>query len=160
MKRALAACGLILAMPAHARESLGVFEGWGAFRDAEPSRCYAISEPEPADEGTRKPFATISWWPRDGVKGQVHFRLRYDRGEGRDVFLKVGTRRWRLAAGKGDAWSPSARHDAFILARIRQSSSMSIATHGPKGGKFVDTYLLKGAASAMDAAALGCATRR
>ena len=152
---------LVLAAPAAARDSLGVFGGWGAFRDANPARCYAIAEPdEGGSGGSHRPFAAISWWPKNGVKGQIHFRLRYDRGDGRDVMLHVGSKRWRLAPGKGDAWAPSARHDAYIIAKIRQSTSMSISTTGPKGGRFTDVYALQGAASAMDAAALGCARAR
>jgi len=33
------------ATPAQARDSLGVFESWGAFRDPSVPRCYAIAEP-------------------------------------------------------------------------------------------------------------------
>jgi hypothetical protein len=148
-------------LPAHARESLGVFDGWATFRDAEPARCYAISEPEGgATDGNHQPYVTIAWWPKQGVRGQLHVRLRYDRGDGRDVMIQIGTRRWRLMPGKADAWSPSARHDAFIMAKIRESGTLTVATRGPKGGKFVDSYPLKGAASALDAAALGCAKMR
>ncbi len=46
MKRAL----LLLALagsPAVARESLGIFDSWGAFTDASPRRCFAIAEPVP-----------------------------------------------------------------------------------------------------------------
>ncbi len=161
MKWGWAVLTLALTSPAQARDSLGVFAGWGAFRDASPARCYAIAEPDEGEGGgTHRPFAAISWWPKEGVKGQIHFRLRYDRGEGRDVMLYVGSKRWRLSPGKGDAWAPSARHDAYIISKMRQSTSMSITTTGPKGGKFTDVYTLQGAASAMDAAALGCARTR
>jgi hypothetical protein len=37
---------------------------------------------------------------------------------------------------------------------------MSIASVGASGGGFADTYRLKGAATAIDAAALGCARGR
>lgn len=160
MKRCLFTLLILTTSPAMARESLGVFDGWATFRDADPRRCYAIAMPEEAEGGVRQPFVTISWWPQQGVRGQVHFRLRYDRGAGSDVRLHVGSKRWRLMPGTGDAWSPSARHDAYILAKIRQSGSMSISANGPKGGRFVDSYALKGAASAMDAAALGCPAPR
>jgi hypothetical protein len=36
---------LAVAVPAQARDALGVYEGWGAFRDARPPRCYAIAQP-------------------------------------------------------------------------------------------------------------------
>ena len=148
-----------LITPALARDSLGIYNNWGAFRDAEPYRCYAIAEPE-QEGGKRQPFASISWWPAKEVRGQLHVRLSRARRDGADVFLSAGGRRWRLTAGKTDAWSPSAKHDAFILAKLRSASAMSISSVAATGGGFADTYALKGAASAFDAAALGCAAAK
>ncbi len=43
---ALLAC-LALALPgtARARDVLGVFQNWGAFRDGDQGRCFAIAQP-------------------------------------------------------------------------------------------------------------------
>jgi hypothetical protein len=35
---------LLLAAPLAARESLGVYDSWAAFKDASPARCYAIAK--------------------------------------------------------------------------------------------------------------------
>jgi hypothetical protein len=145
--------------PAFARDSLGIFGAWGAFRDSEPFRCYAIAQPVARSGGKWKPFATLAWWPTDNVRGQFHIRLSQDRRAAADVYLEAGGRKWRLAAGKYDAWSPSAAHDAFIIARLRSSRSFSVTSVSAHGG-FADTYRLDGAASAFDAAALGCAKGR
>ncbi len=145
---------------ASARDSLGVYNGWGAFRDATPSRCFAIATPEQGGGGKWKPFASVGWWPVEMVRGQLHVRLSRELRTGADVFLVAGNRKWRLAAGKFDAWSPSAAHDAFILAKLRSAPSMSITSVAATGGGFADTYVLRGAASAFDAAALGCAKGR
>ena len=154
------ALALLASSPAFARDSLGIYDNWGAFRDAKPFRCYAIAEPEAETSGKWQPFASVSWWPGNTVRGQLHVRLSRELRRGSDVFLVAGGRKWRLSAGKFDAWSPSPRHDAFILARLRASGSMSVSSVSAKGNGFADTYTLKGAASAFDAAALGCAKAR
>jgi hypothetical protein len=149
---------VVFASPAIARDSLGIYDGWGAFRDSAPRKCYAIGQPE---TGTASgAFATISWWPENAVKGQVHVRLSRSVKSADPVFLVAGGRRWRMTAGGRDAWSLSARHDAFIIARLRAAPSMVISGTAAKGGSFADRYALKGVASAMDAAALGCAKRQ
>ena len=74
--------------------------------------------------------------------------------------LSVGDRRFALVAGQGDAWAQDPRADAAIIAAMRSASSMSVQTRGANGRGFADTYRLRGAATAIDAAALGCARLR
>ena len=156
-KAALVIALASLPSPGTARDSLGVYDGWGAFRDASPLHCYAIAEPEGRSQAKWRPFASVSWWPAQAARGQVHIRLSRQIRSGASVMLVAGGRKWRLKAGQYDAWSPSARHDAFILTRLRSAPSFSVSSVAATGGGFADTYLLKGAASAFDAAALGCA---
>ncbi|TVV73191.1 hypothetical protein FOY91_12945, partial [Sphingomonas solaris] len=55
---------LILAVTtgaAPARETLGLYESWAAFRDTAPPRCYAIAEPVSARVAAGRPFATIAY---------------------------------------------------------------------------------------------------
>lgn len=151
---------LALVVPAQARDSLGVFDGWGAFRDAQPFRCYAIAEPSRGGGGNAPPFATISYWPGQNVRGQVHIRLSRAIRNGAEVVLSVDDRRITLIAGARDAWAAGPRADASIIAAMRSGRSMSIASVAATGGGFADIYRLKGAATAIDAAALGCARGR
>jgi hypothetical protein len=160
MRRSIALLLALTSSAVSARDSLGVYSGWGAFRDATPSRCFAIATPEQGGGGKWKPFASVGWWPVEAVRGQLHVRLSRERRAGADVFLVAGNRKWRLVAGKYDAWSPSTAHDAYILAKLRSAPSMSITSVAATGGGFADTYALRGAASAFDAAALGCAKGR
>ncbi|NIJ15682.1 invasion associated locus B family protein [Sphingobium vermicomposti] len=148
---------LAIAAPAFAKDSLGIFEYWGAFRDPAAPRCYAIALPV----GRRgEAFAAVGTWPRQRMRGQVHFRLSRTRAEGAPVTLNVGERRFTLVAGQGDAWAQDPRADAAIIAAMRSASSMSVQTRGANGRGFADTYRLRGAATAIDAAALGCARLR
>lgn len=152
---------LLLAGPVLARDSLGIFETWGSFRDSGPLHCYAIAEPiDESGAGRWRPFATISHWPEKNVRGQLHIRLSRARRNDADVMLVIGDRKWRLVAGASDAWSPTANHDSFILAKMRAARSMRVSSVAANGAGFVDTYSLKGAATAIDAAALGCASTR
>lgn len=139
-----------------AREALGVFDGWGAFRDASPPRCFAIAEPVEKYRAAR-PFASIATWPKDGVRNQLHIRLSRARAPNARVTLSIGERRFELEAGDADAWAPDARTDQAIVAAIRSGRSMSVETTASNGAPFADSYLLKGAATAIDAAAQGCA---
>jgi hypothetical protein len=150
-------CASLVAGPAHARDTLGVFDGWGAFRDAQPNRCFAIAEPAAGKAGQWRPYASIGFWPQQKVRGQLHIRLSRERKVDAKIYLTVDDRRWELTGGKYDVWAPSPLHDSYILAKMRSSRSMSIASVATNGGAFADTYKLSGAATAVDAAALGCA---
>ena len=150
----------LLATPATARESLGVFDRWGAFADPSPRRCYAIAEPaEASANGKWRAFASIATWPGQGARNQLNIRLSRARDPRAKVTLSVGERRFELVAGNADAWAPDARADSAIVAALRSGRSMSVESVGAGGGPFADVYTLRGAATAIDAAAMQCARR-
>ena len=150
----LAALALLLlaATPLAARDSLGVYESWAAFRDASPARCYAIAK---AQGKTAAPaYATVSLWPGKGVRGAVHLVLSREVAEKARLRLTVGDKRFDLVAKGRNAWAADARGDAAIVAAMRSAARMSVS-----GGGFTDRYTLSGAATAIDAATVGCAKR-
>ena len=148
---------LVLPGQLAARTALGSFDGWAAFRDERPPRCFAIAEPVRGGGGKWRPFANVATWPQARIRGQFHIRLGRQLRVGAPVTLIVGERRFSLVSGGADAWAPDARVDAAIVATIRSARSMSVASVAATGGGFAETYVLKGAATAIDAAALGCA---
>jgi hypothetical protein len=147
----------LAAQDAPSREALGIFESWGAFRDASPRRCYAIAAPV-RGRGDPKPFASIATWPGEGIRNQLHVRLSRQRHPRATVTLAIGERRFELVSGERDAWAPDASTDAAIVAAARSGRSMSVESTGLNGRPFADVYALGGAATAIDAAALGCVT--
>lgn len=162
MKRvALVGAMMIASMPASARDALGIFDRWGAFRDPSPLRCFAISTPVQTGRGggNWRPFASIGTWPKQGARGQLHIRLSHERDPRARVTLSIGERRFELVAGSADAWAPDSRTDAAIISAIRSGRSLSVETLGKGGRPFADVYALRGAATAIDAAALGCLGR-
>src|SRR6476646_3706382 len=151
---------LMLAAPLAARDSLGVFGGWGAFRDPTMPRCYAIAMPRASQRARDyQPFASIGTWPRRGVRGQVHIRLSHKVAANAAIALTIGQQRFALAGGGGDAWAADKRMDAGIVAAMRSAQSMTVSGRDARGRTFSDIYLLEGAATAMDAATVGCAAR-
>lgn len=146
----------MLPASAGARDSLGIYSDWAAFRDAEIPRCYAIARPERRRSGPWQAFASVGTWPERARRGQVHFRLRREMREDSTPILTIGARRFELVGRGPDAWAESSRDDAAIVAAMRNGATMRIEARS-RGGRFADSYDLSGAASAIDAAALGCA---
>jgi len=152
---------LVAAAPLAARESLGVYESWAAFKDAKPLRCYAIAKAQgtPPAPAPAPAYATISNWPDKGVRGTVHLVLSRGVADKSAVRLVVGDKRFTLVAKGRNAWAKDAQGDAAIVAALRSAARMSVSAKSTKGGNFTDRYTLAGAATAMDAATVGCARR-
>jgi len=152
--------GLCAAVPAAAQpQSLGIFAARGAFRDG--GRCYAIAQPDEAlpPLGWR-PFASIGHWPARGPAGQLHIRLSREKRQGSAVLIRIDGRSFQLAGGGRDAWAPDARADIEIQAAMRTGIELLVETRAADGRAVRDLYRLRGAATAMDAAAIACRPRR
>lgn len=137
------------------RETIGVYHGWGTFRDASPARCFAIAKPVRAG-GRVGGFASVATWPGRGLRGSLYVRLSRVRDRSAGVTLSVGERRFALVARDADAWAADLPSDRAVVAAIRSGRSMSVEAVGTGGRPFADVYQLAGAATAIDAAALAC----
>lgn len=146
------------ASPAFAQpQTLGAFGNWAAFRD--PGRCYAITQPYqgPAAQGWQ-PFASVGIWPGRG--GQLHIRLSREKRDSSAVLLRIDGRTFQLTGSGRDAWAPDGRADAEIQTAMRTGIDLVVETRATDGRQVRDLYRLRGAATAMDAAAIACAPRR
>ncbi|QUL38446.1 invasion associated locus B family protein [Erythrobacter sp. JK5] len=149
---AIALAALALSDPAAARDSLGVYSSWAAFRDADQPRCYAIAKPR----NGKGSFASIATWPKQRLRNQVHLRLSRTVGD-TGATLRIGDRRFALPTRGRDAWAQDSRMDAAIVAALRSATAMSVTGRDTSGRRFTDRYALAGAATAIDAAVVGCA---
>jgi hypothetical protein len=148
-----------------ARDSLGMFETWGTFRDApgqaDGPRCYAIAKAQPSQmRRDYQPYVDIAIWPRRNIRNQVHFRLSRRLASGGKIVLNIGDQRFELIGGGGDAWATDRRMEAAIIAGMRSATSMTVSARDANGRGFSNAWPLAGAATAMDAAAIGCAQLR
>ena len=143
------------------RTALGIFDGWGAFREPQTPRCYALAAPAATiGRAQVKAYASVGYWPKSRIRGQFYVRLSKERAPGRELRLSVGSRRFILTGNGPHGWASDARMDAAIIAAMRSAPSMSVESATAPGGAIADTYRLRGAATAIDAAALGCASLR
>jgi len=148
---------MALLAPATGRQAIGIYHAWGAFREADPARCFAIAEPVRHGGGA---FASIATWPARGIRSQLAIRLSQPVRDGVAPTLSIDERRFTLAARGQGAWAPDRRTDAAIVMAMRSGRSMSVSGVSFTGRPFADTYALPGAASAIDAAALACLSRQ
>ncbi|MEL6486601.1 MAG: invasion associated locus B family protein [Pseudomonadota bacterium] len=137
-----------------AKDSLGVFSEWAAFRDVETPRCYAIAQA--TSEREPRGYASIGTWPARQVRGQLHLHLSRAVKSGARVRLSVGNQRFDLMAQGRDAWAEDKAMDAAIIAAMRSATRMSVSARASSMRRFTDRYSLDGAATAMDAAVVGC----
>jgi hypothetical protein len=140
------------------QHTIGIFGTWGAFAD--DARCYAIAAPyrSRAPEGAR-PFAAVGFWPQRHLAGQFHVRLSGAKRAGSAVLLRVDDRTFQLSGNGRDAWAPDAAADDAIADALRTGIEMSVETRAEDGRRVRDSYRLRGAATAMDAAAIACRRR-
>ena len=154
--RILFLSALAVAAPAAAeKQALGIFSSWGAFRDG--GHCWAVAEPDGAARRSGgRASASVGWWTGGGPRGQLSFRLARPKRQGSAVLLRVDERLFQLIGGGDTAWAQDARADADIVAAMRTGVQMTLETRAENGASLRDTYALRGAATAIDAAAIGC----
>lgn len=148
----------VIALPLHARDSLGIYSDWAVFRDPAIPRCYAIAKARPSTQQREyDPYASIGTWPKRKVRSQLHLRLSRELAPGAAISLRIGGKSFALTGGGGDAWAQDQAMDAAIVAAMRSASSMTVGSRDTRGRRFSNSYDLAGAATAMDAATIGCA---
>lgn len=151
---------LVFAGPAEARQTIGVYKLWAAFRDDAPARCYAITGPAGLPPRASSPaFASVATWPARRTVNQVHLRLSRAGREGSAILLAVDGQVFQLVGRRFDAWAPGGVVDRAIVAAMRTGVDLTVTARDQRGNAFTDRYALNGAATAIDAAVLACRPR-
>jgi hypothetical protein len=89
--------------------------------------------------------------------GEFHAQLSRVPRAGSSVMLDIGGQPFMLVTRGDWAWSRGGRQEQAIIAAARNASAMRIEARDAAGRRFVDTYALGGAPTAIDAAAAACA---
>lgn len=159
----MAAAFVALPASASAKDALGVFADWGAFRDTATAapRCYAIAKAAPSRlRRDFDPYASIGTWPKAQIRGQVFFRMSRRIDGNRPVILTIGDRSFAMVGNDRGVWARGRAMDAAIVSAMRSARGMTIRATGRNGRPFSNSYALEGAATAMDAATVGCSRLR
>nr|WP_245198044.1 hypothetical protein [Sphingomonas kaistensis] len=119
--------------------------------------CEALSRSElVSPPGRPQPRAAFAF-TRDGKrKGELHLLFARPVRPGAAAVLSVGSESFLLVTRGTSAWSRGPVQEAAIIAAVRRSAEMRVRAQG-QGGRISDRYLLGGAPTAIDAAAIACA---
>lgn len=122
------------------------------------SSCEAVARSARiAANGKVQSLAAFTFTPDHRRWGEFHVTLRRLPRPGASVMLTIGARPFLLVGRGGDAWSSGPMQEQAIIAAIRDSSTMRVEARDSSGGRFADSFLVNGAATAIDAAAARCA---
>jgi len=135
-----------IAAPVSARDAVGKFATWAAFCD-KPTQCFAISAPA---ERMGRPWISVA------VAGSSLLIQAHLGRPARAAALMIGGLRFDLAVA-GEEARADPRTSRRIVAAIRGGETLTIVGTSPRGGRFRHHYLLAGAPSAIDAAAVAAA---
>ena len=150
---------VLLGSPASANGNI-IFAGgaWAAIDRG--ASCDALSRSvRIAAKGKVQPTAGFAFSPEHRRWGEFHARLSRIPRPGSSVMLQIGNQPFLLVARGGWAWSRGPLQEQAIIAAARDAPSMRVETRDGAGRRFVDSYLLDGAPTAIDAAAARCALR-
>lgn len=142
--------------PARAQEVKLVerFGVWALHVDAEQPHqfCFLTSEPRtsiPKDANRDAPRAYVSAWPKDGIKGQISFRLGFSIGKKPAGTAKVGEQSYTLFASADRAFVDGDADEQKLLDAMRKGAEMTVSAVSARGTIVTDTYTLTGITQAL-----------
>ncbi len=148
----LVICVSALASPATARENLGVFGNWGAFK--ERGACYAIAVPTQSEAGKRsEPYITVSQFLPAGSAPQIMVATG---ASSRTVSVRAGGQNFRPTVRNESAWMPDSRGDQLMIQAFMASSSVNVEITTARGNHLFDRYALTGFGDAWKTAQAAC----
>jgi len=110
-----------------------------------------------APAGRSQATAGFAFTPDRKRWGEFHAHLSRTSRAGSSVMLDIGGQPFLLIARGDWAWSRSGAQEQAIITATRNASAMRVEARDAAGRRFVDTYVLAGAPTAIDAAAAACA---
>lgn len=119
--------------------------------------CEAVARSEiVSPPGRPQPRAAFAFSRDRKRRGELHVLFARPARPGAAAVLTVGAENFLLVTRGTSAWSRGPAQEAAIIAAVRRSTEMRVRAQG-QGGRISDRYLLGGAPTAIDAAALACA---
>jgi hypothetical protein len=151
---------LALVSAAAAPRAATIFAGgaWAAIDRG--ASCEALSRSvRIAAKGKVQATAGFAFSPDHRRWGDFHARLSRLPRPGSSVMLQIGDQPFLLVARGAWAWSRGPLQEQAIIAAARDASAMRVEARDGAGRRFIDSYMLDGAPTAIDAAAARCALR-
>ena len=158
-RRLFAALGLVVigataSCGAEAVTRADTFGDWTVMTDTDVphSFCFVTSEPKSsARAGTQReaPRAYISAWPKDGIKGEVSFRMGFQMRKTAEGTASVSPASYKLFGAKDRAYVADSTQELKLVEAMRKGSTMTVAMPSDHGASVTDTYSLNGVGLAL-----------
>lgn len=159
MKWALASVLLFVSAAAGARGAV-VYAGGGWAAIDRGELCEALTRSAKiAPKGKVQATAGLAFTPDRRRWGEFHARLSRVSRPGSTAVLHVGAQPFLLVVRGDLAWSRGPAQERAIIEALRGGGNMKVEARDQSGVRFIDPYVLDGAATAIDAAAARCALR-
>ena len=150
---------MLLSAAASARGSV-VYAGGGWAAVDRGDVCEALARSDKiAAKGKVQATAGLAFAPDRRRWGEFHARLSRISRPGSTAVLHVGQQPFLLVVRGDWAWSRGPAQEQAIIEALRGGGYMKVEARDQSGVRFIDPYVLDGAATAIDAAAARCALR-
>jgi hypothetical protein len=113
--------------------------------------CFVTSEPKssaPNNAQREAPRAYISAWPKDGIRGEVSFRMGFQIKKSTQGTASVGAGGFKLFGSSDRAFVSDSTQELKLIEAMRKGSSMTVAIASDHG-TVTDTYSLSGVGVAL-----------
>ena len=130
------------------------FGDWSLLTDAKTPHlfCFVTSEPkgsEPNGASREAPRAYISAWPKDGIKGEVSFRMGFRIKKGTEGTATISPAGYKLFGSNDRAYVANSTQELKLLEAMRKGNSLTVAIASDRGTTVTDTYSLNGVGQAL-----------
>jgi hypothetical protein len=157
VKRRLAFALIAAASPCSGAPNI-LFAGGGWAAIDRGSACEALARSVLiAAKGRVQATAGFSFSADRRRWGEFAVHLSRQPRPGSSVMLSIGGQPFLLTARGDWAWSRGPAQEQAIITAVRNAPAMRIEARDGAGRRFVDSYALGGAPTAIDAAAAACA---
>lgn len=126
---------------------------WTLLADSETPHlfCFVTSEPKsstPDNAQREAPRAYISAWPKDGIRGEVSFRMGFKIKKGTQGTASVGAGGFKLFGSNDRAFVSDSTQELKLIEAMRKGASMTVMIASDHG-TVTDTYSLSGVGVAL-----------
>jgi hypothetical protein len=158
-RRIIAALGFLLLGSAATMADEGVtrvdtYHDWTLMTDTKAPHlfCFVTSEPkesEPRDAKRDAPRAYISAWPKDGIRGEISFRMGFPVKADAKGTVAVNAKTYKLFGAEDRAYVKDPTQELKLLDAMRKGSYLKVEVASAEGGTITDTYSLMGISAAL-----------
>jgi hypothetical protein len=103
--------------------------------------------PKKASRGA--PRAYISAWPKDGIRGEVSFRMGFKIKKSTQGTASIGPGGFKLFGSNDRAFVSDSTQELKLIEAMRRGSTMTVAIAPDHGTTVTDTYSLSGVGIAL-----------